>query len=299
MGVLDDLAQARADYERGDWAAALDTWSGVGPGRPGRRRPARRRHGRRTCWVAATRRSSATSGPSGCARTRGDLGGAVALRLPPGDDPRAPAASRRMAAGWTARAERMLDELGADAVERGLRRVPAACTAHLGAGDLRGRPPRRRRRRPPTSGRRHGDPDLLALGLCAVGPDRDLLRAAWPRGSRCSTRRWSRSTAGEVSPEVFGNVYCIAIEGCQEIADFDRVAEWTSALHRWCASQPGLVAFTGQCSIHRGQVMRQRGAWAEALEEFERAAERYRLANALDADRPGRGRARRRAPAAR
>ena len=29
MGVLDDLAQARADYERGDWAAALDIWSGV------------------------------------------------------------------------------------------------------------------------------------------------------------------------------------------------------------------------------------------------------------------------------
>ena len=68
--------------------------------------------------------------------------------------------------------------------------------------------------------------------------------------------------AGEVSPEVFGNVYCIAIEGCQEIGAFDRVAEWTSALHRWCASQPGLVVFTGQCSVHRGQVMRQQGAWA-------------------------------------
>ncbi len=31
MGVLEDLARARTDYERGDWAAALDSWSGVEP----------------------------------------------------------------------------------------------------------------------------------------------------------------------------------------------------------------------------------------------------------------------------
>ena len=44
--------------------------------------------------------------------------------------------------------------------------------------------------------------------------------------------------AGEVSPEVFGNVYCISIEGCQEIGALDRVVEWTSALQRWCDSSP-------------------------------------------------------------
>ena len=82
---------------------------------------------------------------------------------------------------------------------------------------------------------------------------------------------------------MFGNVYCISIEGCQEIGALDRVVEWTSALQRWCDSSPGLVAFTGQCSVHRGQVMRQQGAWAEALEEFTRAGERYRLAKTPDA----------------
>ena len=75
--------------------------------------------------------------------------------------------------------------------------------------------------------------------------------------------------AGEVTPVIFGDVYCSAIEGCQEIADFGRVAEWTSALHSWCLAQPGLVAFTGQCSVHRGQLMRLHGAWPEALEEFD------------------------------
>ena len=79
---------------------------------------------------------------------------------------------------------------------------------------------------------------------------------------------------------MLGNVYCTAIEGCQEVSDFRRVAEWTQLLQRWCEEQPGLVAFTGQCALHRGQVMRARGAWDEALEELEAAVERYRLAGA-------------------
>ena len=37
-------------------------------------------------------------------------------------------------------------------------------------------------------------------------------------------------------------------------------------LQRWCEQRPGLVAFTGQCAVHRGQLMRAQGAWAEALE---------------------------------
>ena len=39
-----------------------------------------------------------------------------------------------------------------------------------------------------------------------------------------------RVIAGEASPVVAGHVYCTAIEGCQEISDFGRVAEWTAAL---------------------------------------------------------------------
>ena len=70
-----------------------------------------------------------------------------------------------------------------------------------------------------------------------------------------------RVIAGETVPIIAGHVYCTAIEGCQEISDFGRVAEWTSALERWCAAQPGLLAFTGQCAVHRGQLLRLRGEW--------------------------------------
>jgi DNA-binding NarL/FixJ family response regulator len=85
--------------------------------------------------------------------------------------------------------------------------------------------------------------------------------------------------AGEVSTIFAGTVYCSMIEACQEIADFDRAARWTSALTSWCAQQPGLVPFTGQCALHRGQIMKAHGAFEEALTEFDLAERRY-----LDAD---------------
>jgi tetratricopeptide (TPR) repeat protein len=81
--------------------------------------------------------------------------------------------------------------------------------------------------------------------------------------------------AGEVSTIFAGNIYCAMIEGCQEIADFDRAARWTAALTTWCAEQPGLVPFTGQCAVHRGQIMRAQGAFDEALTEFDLSVQRY------------------------
>ena len=72
-----------------------------------------------------------------------------------------------------------------------------------------------------------------------------------------------------------GFVYCTMIEGCQEISDFGRAAEWTGVLQRWCEERPGLVAFTGQCAVHRGQLMRTQGAWDEAMAELEVARRRY------------------------
>ena len=73
------------------------------------------------------------------------------------------------------------------------------------------------------------------------------------------------------------------IEGCQEVSDFGRAAEWTAALARWCAKQPGLVPYTGQCAVHRGQLMALTGAWPQALEEFDAAVRRYQAAGTSEA----------------
>ena len=123
-------------------------------------------------------------------------------------------------------------------------------------------------------GRSFSDPDLLAQGLNAQG--RMLLYSGQvPDGLALLDEAMIGVSMGEVSPIVAGQVYCSMIEACQEVSDYGRAAEWTSALTRWIEEQPGLVPFTGQCAVHRGQIMRIRGAFGAALEEFDRAVQRY------------------------
>jgi DNA-binding NarL/FixJ family response regulator len=179
-----------------------------------------------------------------------------------------------VASGWIARAERLLETFEQDTVEHGYV-LFFRMLGHVLAGD------------PVTGlgeaatltsyGRRFGDGDLLAAGLMAQG--RCLLYLGRvPEGVRLLDEAMVGVTTGEVSPIFAGHTYCSLIEACQEISDFDRVAQWTTALTTWCSAQVGLVPFTGQCALHRGQVMRVRGAFEQAIAELDGAAARYVVA---------------------
>jgi ATP/maltotriose-dependent transcriptional regulator MalT len=83
-------------------------------------------------------------------------------------------------------------------------------------------------------------------------------------------------TSGELSPVIAGVVYCSVISACFEMLDIRRAQEWTDALNRWCASQPDMVPFRGQCLVHRAEILLLHGLWSDAMTEARRACERLR-----------------------
>lgn len=272
MGVVDDLVRAREAYDRREWVAAYDGLSDPGTGPLAaddfaRLATAAYLLGRHNDCIQALQRAYAAD--IGC----GDVAGAarccfwLAMVLFDGGE-------EAVAGGWVARARRLLDGLDGDVVERGYLLV-LVMFAHIGAGEHE--TALTAAEQVESYGRRFGDPDLVAQAQCARG--RMLMYAGRvPEGLALLDEAMVAVSAGEVSPLFAGHIYCAMIEGCQEVSDFRRAAEWTTALTRWCDDQQGLVPFTGQCAVHRGQIMRVHGAFGQALEEFELAQQRYVVA---------------------
>lgn len=269
MGVVEDLVRAREAYDRREWVAAYDGLSDPGTDVLAaddfaRLATAAYLLGRHNDCIQALQRAYAAD------IAGGDVAGAarccfwLAMVLFDGGEV-------AVAGGWVARAQRLLDDLADDVVERGYLMV-LGMFQHIGAGEHE--TALAVAEQVESYGRRFADPDLTAQGQCARG--RMLMYAGRVQeGLALLDEAMVAVSAGEVSPLFAGHIYCAMIEGCQEVSDFGRAAEWTTRLTRWCDDQQGLVPFTGQCAVHRGQIMRVRGAFSEALEEFELAQQRY------------------------
>lgn len=123
-------------------------------------------------------------------------------------------------------------------------------------------------------GRRVRHPELLALAGLGIGQTRIDLGDA-EVGMAKLDEVMLAVTGGLVSPLASGMVYCAVILACRDAYDVTRAAQWTRALDRWCAAQPDLVPFRGQCLVHRAQILQLNGAWSEALEQANLACRRF------------------------
>ncbi|MDY6809694.1 MAG: LuxR C-terminal-related transcriptional regulator [Actinomycetota bacterium] len=274
MAVAGELERARAEFEAGDWSTALRLWMTVEPDdlRPddlGRLGVAAYLGGHDQTAVDALQRAFAAELDDANVPAAVRCAFWVAMIASMAGDP-------VVGQGWTARAARLLADHDADVVERGYIEV-LRMYAHIGAAEW---PLAFDSAREITDvGLRHHDSDLVAVGIASQGR-LTLEGGRVPEGLSLFDEAMTGVAAGEVSAVFAGQVYCTMIEGCQRVFDVGRAATWTQALTRWCDRQPGLVPFTGQCAVHRGQMCKLFGGFRDAIAEFDAALARYRETSA-------------------
>jgi DNA-binding CsgD family transcriptional regulator/tetratricopeptide (TPR) repeat protein len=173
--------------------------------------------------------------------------------------------------GWLARASRLLAGEPGTVAEHGLLRLPQVFSA-AAAGDHAAAA--RSATEAAQIGDRAGDAEVAALGRHWQG--RSLLRLGRVQeGLALLDESMVAVVAGEVAPYVAGGLYCSMIGACHEVADLRRAREWTVALTTWCEQQPEMSTFSGQCLVHRAEIMQRHGQWTEAIEEARRARDRF------------------------
>jgi DNA-binding CsgD family transcriptional regulator len=172
------------------------------------------------------------------------------------------------AAGWLARARRVLD--GDEDCAEGAWLGTWDAFTRMWSGDPAGA-------RPGfadgvADGRRLADPDLLTMSC--LGQGMCLLVQGDVRGGLpLLDEVMAAVVSGDVAPMYAGIAYCTVIAGCADVFDLQRARQWTTALTLWCDSQPDLVPYRGNCLVHRCELLQLEGAWTDAVAAARRACD--------------------------
>ena len=161
---------------------------------------------------------------------------------------------------WMARAGRLIEEARLESVVQGYLLVPVAI-GRITQGDAAAA--HEAFTQAAAIADRFADRDLSALACHGRG--RALIRMGnVHEGIALLDQAMVAVVAGDVSAILAGDIYCSVLEACHEIFDLRRAYEWTTSFAEWCASQPDLVRFRGECLIYRAEILQLRGAWVDA-----------------------------------
>jgi len=91
------------------------------------------------------------------------------------------------------------------------------------------------------------------------------------------------ASSGQLGLRAASDIYCNTIAACRNVGDLHRAAQWAEEGERWMRRQ-SVGGYPGICQVHRAELKRMRGEWAEAEQEARQACvelERYGLLDAV------------------
>src|SRR5262245_9697236 len=118
------------------------------------------------------------------------------------------------------------------------------------------------------------DPAAAAIGRVAQARCQ-ILAGNVQQGLKTLDEAGVAMLTGEIDPMSTGVVYCEVVCALQALAQYDLAEQWTEAMERW--AQGGAVgSLQGRCRVHRAEILRLRGACAQAEEQALLACEELR-----------------------
>jgi class 3 adenylate cyclase len=172
-----------------------------------------------------------------------------------------------VATGWHGRATTLL-EGDAECGEYGLLLMTAGFSLVMGGSLEDGRVLLTQAR---DVARRVGDPDVEGLADIYLGHALVTLGET-KAGLAMVDEATAHAMSGQLGVQAAGSIYCSTIFLCRNIGDWRRASEWTDASLRWCQRE-SVSGFPGLCRFHHAEVMRFRGALADAEEDALAAVE--------------------------
>jgi len=116
-----------------------------------------------------------------------------------------------------------------------------------------------------------GDRSLEALGLM----DKGRILVSMGRideGMALVDESMIAAVSGEIDADATGRNYCNMLSICDQIADYERAAEWSEAAEAWCTSHSD-SAYPGICRITRAELKWLKGDWQDATADLRRAVD--------------------------
>lgn len=173
-----------------------------------------------------------------------------------------------IAKGWHRRAEVYLNQAPQETHEHGMLQWLSARIA-LFEGDLERT--RELAKEAEMIARRVGDADVEALGLIYQGHVElatGRIRAALVHLDEAG----AATLAGTVSPWASGFVFCSIVWAYLDRGDLHRAGQWTDQFERW-SKRNSAYGFPGLCRLHRGEVLCAQGNLVAAESEICKARE--------------------------
>jgi class 3 adenylate cyclase len=163
-----------------------------------------------------------------------------------------------VATGWYGQAATLLEN-DTESAEYGLLLIVSGYTVLMGGNIDAGRELLEQAR---DVGRRVGDQDVEGLASIYLGHAL-VTSGDQAAGLAMVDEATAAAMSGRLGIQAAGTIYCSTIFLCRNIGDWRRAGEWTDASTRWCERE-SVSEFPGLCRFHHAEIMRFRGALADA-----------------------------------